>query len=245
MVKSRLVMAIGAALMAASCASTTPANENTNKTNATAPQVQTLSADPLASAQGTAEFTIEQIMADPDWMGRFPENAFWSMDGEHILFYQKREGSDIRDLMIIENAEGEASKVALSDYHLYVADEKEQSVAGNWLAYTYEGNVFARFGDGSVKQLTRDEARQHNLQAMTDGSLSYQQGNDFYVVDVNSGLTRQIASIKFEDAPKANEEPKDYLAKEEQQLIQYVQKSAKQRKSVLNVNSSCSLKTQA
>jgi len=227
MVKSRLVMAIGAALMAASCASTTPANETANTTNATTPQVQTVSADPLASAQGTAELTMEQIMADPDWMGRFPENAFWSMDGEHILFYQKREGSDIRDLMIINNAEGEASKVALSDYHLYVADEKEQSVAGNWLAYTFEGNVFARFGDGSVKQLTRDEARQHNLQAMTDGSLSYQQGNDFYVVDINSGLTRQVASIKFEDAPKANEDPKDYLAKEEQQLIQYVQKERK------------------
>ena len=91
MVKSRLVMAIGAALMAASCASTTPANETANTTNATTPQVQTVSADPLASAQGTAELTMEQIMADPDWMGRFPENAFWSMDGEHILFYQKRQ----------------------------------------------------------------------------------------------------------------------------------------------------------
>lgn len=228
MVKSRLVIAIGAALLAASCASTSPANDGAAMAPAaTSKQVQTVSADPLASAQGTAELTMEQIMADPDWMGRFPENAFWSLDGNDMLFYQKREGSDIRDLMVIKNAQGDAQSVPLSEYHRYVADETERSDVANWVAYTYQGNVFVRFADNSIKQLTRDEARQHNLQAMVDGTLSYQQGNDFYVVDVNSGLTRQVASIKFADAPEANKEPQDYLAKEEQQLIQFVQKERK------------------
>ncbi|MGM0481438.1 MAG: prolyl oligopeptidase family serine peptidase [Pseudomonadota bacterium] len=224
MVKSRLVIAIGAALVTASCTSTSPAQNTTNNQST---QVQTISADPLDTAQGTAELTMEQIMADPDWMGRFPENAFWSFDGQHILFQQKREGSDLRDLMVLKNAQGEPQRVPLSDYHLYVADEKERSVAGNWLAYTFEGNVFVLFSDNSVKQMSRDQARQHNLQAMADGSLSYQQGNDFYVVDVNTGYTRQVASIKFAEAPKANEEPEDYLAREEQQLIKFVQKERK------------------
>lgn len=223
MVKSRLVIAMGAALMVASCASTTPANETIN-TAAQAQAVKTLSADPLASAKGTAELTIEQIMADPDWMGRFPENAFWSPSGQHILFYQKREGSEIRDLMMLKNGQGEPQQVPLSDYHLYAADEKERAITGDWLAYTFEGNVFVLGADNSVKQLTRDDERQYNLQAMTDGNLSYQQGNDFYIIDVDTGHTRQIASLKFAEAPKANEEPKDYLAKEEQQLIEFVQK---------------------
>lgn len=221
MVKSRLVMAIGAALMVASCASTSPA-QNTTSNQST--ENSTISAASLESAQGTAELTMEQIMADPDWMGRFPENAFWSVDGQHIVFQQKREGSEIRDYMIIENATGKPKPLPLSQLHHYVADEKQQSVAGDWLAYTFEGNVFVRLGNGSVRQLTRDDARQHNLQAMTDGSLSFQQGNDFYIVDVHSGLTRQVASVKFADAPKANEDPADYLAVEEQQLIRFVQK---------------------
>ena len=76
MVKSRLVMAIGAALFVASCASTSPQNTNTADTQKNPP---TLQANSLASAQGTAALTMEQIMADPDWMGRFPEQAFWSM----------------------------------------------------------------------------------------------------------------------------------------------------------------------
>ncbi|RUO77415.1 S9 family peptidase [Idiomarina seosinensis] len=223
MVKSRLVIAIGAALLTASCASTS-AQQEASANAVPQPQVKTLSADPLASAEGTAQLTMEQIMANPDWMGRFPEGAFWSMDGQHILFKQKREGSEVRDLMMLENAQGEAQKVPLSRWHKYIADEKESSVAGDWLAYTFEGNIFVRFGDGSVAQLTRDEARQHNLQAMTDGSLSFQEGNDFYQVNVKSGLTQQVASIKFADEPKANKEPADYLAREEQQLIQYVQK---------------------
>ncbi|MDV6315250.1 prolyl oligopeptidase family serine peptidase [Idiomarina sp. HP20-50] len=227
MVKSRLVMAIGAALFVASCASTSPQNTTNADTQKTTP---TLQANSLASAQGTAELTLEQIMADPDWMGRFPENAFWSPDGQHILFEQKREASQIRDLMIIKNATGEPQKVPLSDMHLYAADEKESSVAGNWLAYTYKGNVFVRFGNGDVVQLTRDDENQHNLQAMVDGSLTYQQGNDFYRVDVKTGLTQQVASIKFEEAPKANEEAKDYLAEEEQKLIEYVQKERRAAK---------------
>lgn len=227
MLKSRLVIAIGAALMAASCASTSSSSSSTTASTSQQAEGQTISAEPLASAQGTAQLTMEQIMADPDWMGRFPENAFWSFDGQHILFKQKREGSEIRDLMIIKNASQKPEKVAMADWHKYVADEQEPSVNGDWLAYTFEGNVFVRFGDGSIRQLTRDEERQHNLQAMTDGSLSYQQGNGFYQVDVRTGLTQQVAAIKFAEQPQANEEPKDYLAREEQQLIEFVQKERK------------------
>ncbi|MEL7797546.1 MULTISPECIES: S9 family peptidase [Idiomarina] len=224
MVKSRLVMAIGAALFVASCASTSPQNTNTADTQKNTP---TLQANSLASAQGTAALTMEQIMADPDWMGRFPEQAFWSMDGEDILFYQKREGSDIRDLMMLENGAGEPQKVAIENLHQYVADEKVHAADDSFLAYTFEGNIFVRFNDGSLRQLTRDDARQHNLQPMTNGQLSYQQDNNFFVIDVNSGLSRQVASLAFKEKPKANEEPKDYLAREEQELIQFVQKERK------------------
>ncbi|MGM0428830.1 MAG: prolyl oligopeptidase family serine peptidase [Pseudomonadota bacterium] len=224
MVKSRLVMAIGATLFVASCASTSPQSTTTADTQKNTPTIQ---ANSLASAQGTAELTMEQIMADPDWMGRFPEQAFWSMDGEDILFYQKREGSDIRDLMMLENGVGEPQKVAVENLHQYVADEKVYAADDSFLAYTFEGNVFVRFNDGTVRQLTRDDARQHNLQPMVNGQLSYQQGNNFFIIDVNSGLSRQVAALAFQEKPKANEEPKDYLAREEQQLIQYVQKERK------------------
>ena len=224
MVKSRLVMAMAAALFVASCASTSP--QNTTATN-TQKNTATLQADSLASAQGTAELTMEQIMANPDWMGRFPEQAFWSMDGKDVLFYQKREGSDIRDLMMLENGVGEPQKVAVENLHQYVADETVHAVDDRFLAYTFEGNIFVRFNDGTVRQLTRDDARQHNLQPMANGQLSYQQDNNFFVIDVNSGLSRQVAALIFKEKPKANEEPKDYLAREEQQLIQYVQNERK------------------
>tara|TARA_B100000700_G_scaffold326218_1_gene437087 strand:+ start:1691 stop:4189 length:2499 start_codon:yes stop_codon:yes gene_type:complete len=229
MQKSRLVIALSAALVTASCASTQSTVAQSTTTAPQAPTPATLKADPLASAEGVAELTLEQIMADPDWMGRFPENAFWSLDGQDVLFYQKREGSEVRDLMIIKGAQGEPETVPLSEQHLYVADEKEASVAGDWLAYTFKGNVFVRFGNGEVKQLTRDSERQHNLQAMADGSLSYQQGQQFYRIDVRSGLSQQVADIQFADEPQANKAPADYLAQEEQKLIQFVQKERKNR----------------
>ncbi|MEC9318954.1 MAG: S9 family peptidase, partial [Pseudomonadota bacterium] len=84
MQKSRLVIALSAALVTASCASTQSTVAQSTTTHK-APTPATLKADPLASAEGVAELTLEQIMADPDWMGRFPENAFWSLDGQDIL----------------------------------------------------------------------------------------------------------------------------------------------------------------
>ena len=38
----------------------------------------TVSVTSLYQADPTIKLTLEQIMADPDWMGRSPENAFWS-----------------------------------------------------------------------------------------------------------------------------------------------------------------------
>ena len=129
--------------------------------------------------------------------------------------------------MMLENGAGEPQKVAIENLHQYVADEKVHAADDSFLAYTFEGNIFVRFNDGSLRQLTRDDARQHNLQPMTNGQLSYQQDNNFFVIDVNSGLSRQVASLAFKEKPKANEEPKDYLAREEQELIQFVQKERK------------------
>ena len=48
---------------------------------------------PLASAD---ELTLEQIMADPDWLGNKPENAYWGHDNRTVFFEQKRQGSKLK-----------------------------------------------------------------------------------------------------------------------------------------------------
>ena len=52
---------------------------------------------PLASAQPAARITLEQAMADPDWIGNAVEQAWWSWDGTSAYYSQKRIGATIRD----------------------------------------------------------------------------------------------------------------------------------------------------
>jgi hypothetical protein len=48
-------------------------------------------------AQEAAPLTLEQVMADPDWIGPPVERMWWSWDGGTAYYLAKRGGSNVRD----------------------------------------------------------------------------------------------------------------------------------------------------
>lgn len=50
-----------------------------------------------AHAQSSAPLTIEQVMADPDWIGPSVDQAWWQWDGKQVQYLLKRDGSPVRD----------------------------------------------------------------------------------------------------------------------------------------------------
>ena len=48
-------------------------------------------------AQPATPLTLEQVMADPDWIGPGVEDAWWSWDGRHVQYTLKRSGATIHD----------------------------------------------------------------------------------------------------------------------------------------------------
>src|SRR3546814_11853995 len=48
-------------------------------------------------AQAPTPLTLDQVMADPDWIGSGVEDAWWSWDGKHAYYTRKRDGGPIRD----------------------------------------------------------------------------------------------------------------------------------------------------
>ncbi|EKE84752.1 prolyl oligopeptidase family serine peptidase [Idiomarina xiamenensis] len=219
--QKKLVVAIAAALLTASCASTTPGQS----TAATSPlNTQTQQADSLATAQGTAELTMEQIMADPDWLGRAPENAYWSLDSEAVFYQQKRAASVVKDLYRQPLNGAAASAVNLADLHRVAYDGGLRSHDGRFVAYTFEGNVFVYDNmQQQTRQLTRDAARQSELQFLNDGRIAYQQGDGIFAVDVTSGAIEQLAAWQFAEQQPAVAEAKDFVAREAIQLSKFLQ----------------------
>ena len=51
-----------------------------------------------AFAQPAQPLTMQQIMADPDWIGPTIEQAWWSWDGKRAYGSRKRAGATIRDI---------------------------------------------------------------------------------------------------------------------------------------------------
>src|ERR1700752_2279927 len=58
-----------------------------------------------ASAPAQA-ITIEQAMADPDWIGAPVQHPYWSVDGKSLYYSKKQKGSQVRDLHRIDIADG-------------------------------------------------------------------------------------------------------------------------------------------
>ena len=62
----------------------------------------------LAAAPGRA-ITIEQAMADPDWIGPPVQQPYWSVDGRSLYYRVKQKGTPMRDLHRVDVADGKDS----------------------------------------------------------------------------------------------------------------------------------------
>ncbi|MBN7819891.1 S9 family peptidase [Bowmanella yangjiangensis] len=224
--KRYLVLLMCAGLSACSTTSQTssgPAVQNK-------PLPQPVQAEAALAAQGD-KISLEQIMADPDWMGRFPQDPFWGLDSQSIRYARKREGSPVMDLWQTSVQQGgNGALLPLGERHLTDNGERIFNADASKAAWLFEGNLFVKdLSSGKVTQLTRSSERVSRPMFMNNGSLAYQAGNALLAIDLSSGLTRQLASWKFADKPKAVEAPKDYLAKKQLELIQYVNKERADR----------------
>ncbi|MCO4320622.1 prolyl oligopeptidase family serine peptidase [Aliidiomarina quisquiliarum] len=231
--KKTLVLAISAALFSTSCAMT----DSTTATAAVIVPAAKLSTavqvnKPSLSQTAAQTFTLEQIMADPDWMGRSPERPFWSVDGSSVLFQQKQAGSPVRTLQRVSLAAEQplVNEVALSALHQEATDSRVYSADRSQAAYVFERNIFViNTANGQIQQLTQDHQNRSSLQFLTDGRLSFRQGNDFFAIDPSSGRTQLLVSLATSDAPEPVQAPADYLAKEEVELMLYNQVQRQQR----------------
>ena len=53
----------------------------------------------LAFAAAPARaITLEQAMADPDWIGAPVQHPYWSVDGRSVYYSLKQKGTEVRDL---------------------------------------------------------------------------------------------------------------------------------------------------
>lgn len=167
--------------------------------------------------------TLEQIMADTDWLGNAPENPFWGADNKTVYYQQKRQGSQLRELFAVDTVSGSTGQVAESEWSKWFQSSITYNLAGDRRAYVYAGDIYL-VDDTGPRQITRTAAVESKPMFMNDGRrIAFQRDQQMFVHDPLSGLTEQVTDIRFADDPD-KEKDFDVLQAHQQRIYTTLQK---------------------
>ncbi|MBL8297128.1 MAG: S9 family peptidase [Rhodanobacteraceae bacterium] len=165
----------------------------------------------LTALPTQAALTLDQIMAEPDWIGAAVEAPYWSADGRAIYYSLKRAGSVVRDLHRLAPDDGKDSllspaEVATADGPDAVYDQDRRRAA-----FVRNGDIFVReLGSQRLIQITRSHEQESAPQFSADQTtLHYRVGSDWYGHDFSNGVNFPIAVLKAEKNPK-DKKPGDF-----------------------------------
>lgn len=184
---------------------------------------QTQSVQPVLTMPVTAgeKLTMKQIMANPDWMGVFARNAYWSDDGSSVYFERMPSAAAVKNYYV-QPLNGAARELGLAELHQASQRSGVVDAEGKRKVYVYQGNLFVKqLQTGDITQLTRTNTPVDGARFLNNGDIAFWQGNAVFRLHSN-GLVEQIADVRMSKAPKGVTAPDTYLAKEQARLIQYV-----------------------
>ena len=170
---------------------------------------QAPTAPPAPAASGSTPISLEQAMADPDWIGPPVEQAWWAWDGSSAQYTLKREGETIRDTWQVGITGGTPVRVdgaarAQLDGPRPVYDASRQR-----MAFARNGDIFVRdLRTGALTQVTRTEQQESRPQWSADGNLVFRAGNDWFQWRAGQGSS-QAAIVKAEKDPATEPKPDD------------------------------------
>lgn len=167
------------------------------------------------AADAGAPLTLDQAMADPDWIGPPVERAWWSWDGREALLQLKREGSPVRDTWRQPVDGGAMRKAGDDELAGLDAPDPVYDAQRRRMVFVRNGDVFLRdLGSGTLTQLTRSAAVEAQPRFAADGGVLWRAGHDWFHWSPAGG-TVQVAALKAEKDPAA---PPPADALREQQL---------------------------
>ncbi|WP_166750788.1 S9 family peptidase [Xanthomonas cannabis] len=167
-----------------------------------------------AHAQSAAPLTIEQVMADPDWIGPSVDQAWWQWDGKQVQYLLKRDGSPVRDTYRQSTGGGTAERVADTARAGLDAANPSYDATRQRMLFARNGDIFLRdLRSGALTQLTRSNELESRPQFASDGGAIWRAGNNWYHWRADGG-TAQVAVVKAERDPNAA--PKADVLREQQ-----------------------------
>jgi dipeptidyl aminopeptidase/acylaminoacyl peptidase len=169
-----------------------------------------------------ASLPLEQIMADPDWMGNGPERPGWSLDGQFIYFQKKANGHKHRDDFRYSIASGKTELVNKNQQLLHASRTAELNPSRTHGVFTHQNDLYLiELSSNTIRPLTADNQTQSMASFVDDKTISYRVNYQLFLYDLESRISRQLADFKTSNDPD-KEQKKNYLEQSQPRLIDYV-----------------------
>ena len=165
-----------------------------------------LPATAATPAAAPTPISLDQAMANPDWIGTPAEQAWWRWDSKQVLYRQKRIGSPLRDTFQVAATSTQAPRL--------VADSELSTQDSAAVIYNRERtrSLFLRNGDlferdlksGALTQISRGMTGVANPQFAADGSsVQYRSGTDWYSWSRLDRINSPVALLRAAKDPAA------------------------------------------
>ena len=162
------------------------------------------------STAAPTPITLDQAMADPDWIGTPVEAAWWGWNGQ-LYYKQKRLGSPLRDTFQVSGANAKLnSGKKVDDAQLANLDGQQMVVnrAGTRAILLRNGDLFERdLKNGALIQITRGVSAISDPQYSADGgAVQYRSGSDWFSWSRAERLSAPVALLRAAKDPDARPE---------------------------------------
>ncbi len=180
---------------------------------------------PAATSQA---ITLDRIMADPQWLGRSPQRAYWSDDSGSVYYQRRRAGSQQQDWYQADLQGNLLRVVEDKDRGGMDSDDGQYSRDRKWKAYERAGDLFLKdLQTGATRQLTRTRQRESSPRFMADGKrLMFRRDDAVLARHLKNGLEQELVNVRWEKDP-AESRQKDregFLPEQQQRLFEYLRK---------------------
>jgi dipeptidyl aminopeptidase/acylaminoacyl peptidase len=179
-------------------------------------------------AAASTPISLDQAMAHPDWIGNPAETAWWSWDGKHVFYKQKRVGSPLRDTF--EAVAGAPRKVGDAELANLDGAAVVYNPARTRSILLRNGDVFERdLKTGALIQITRGANGVAAPQYSADGgSIQFRVGHEWLSWNRADRLLSPLAMARAAKDPAAAPED-DTMRSNQLRLIATLQRQKDDR----------------
>jgi dipeptidyl aminopeptidase/acylaminoacyl peptidase len=177
----------------------------------------------LVAPARAVEPSLELIMADAEWMGRFPEDPRWSEHGMTVLFDRVMAGCKERETVELDLATGEQRVVADEELPGLRPWSGVVSPDGRLHVYLQSGDIFVSdLAAGGARRLTTSPEEESSPAFLADSRrVQFRRGETVLVHDLATGLESEVVDLRAEDEPGTRDE-ESHLRRQELETFEHL-----------------------